>query len=151
MTPKRKRNITLDTNILVAWVLSKKEGSITRRVITKSITDDRLMLSDVICDECLGFAETKSGQKAKVTKEYIAARLDELNVNVIRISPVPSDDELKKMGYRIRDDEDLKILYSVSMTDSVTLVTRDDDFSGDVAGIKARIMDPESYLRDRRR
>ena len=50
------------------------------------------------------------------------------------------------MGYDIRDDDDLKILYSVNMTDSVILVTKDDDFKGNVAGIKARIMDPKSYF-----
>jgi hypothetical protein len=76
----------------------------------------------------------------------IASRLDGLNVDMVKIKPIPSNDELKKRGYNIRSEKDLKILYSVDMTDSVILVTSDDDFRGDVKGINAEIKSPENYL-----
>ena len=83
-TDRKKRNVTVDTSVLVAWVLSKKEGSIYKVVVTKAVTEDRLMLTDVIWDECLGFADKRSGQKEGVTKEIISNKLRSLNVNVIR-------------------------------------------------------------------
>jgi len=145
-----KRNVTFDTNILIAWILSKKEGSIYRVAVTKAVTDDRLMLTDIIWDECLGFADKKSGKKANVSKADIAAKLKGLGLKVIPIKPIPTDDELKARGYRIRDNKDLKILYSVNMTESVILVTRDDDFDGNVKGITAKIMDPMNYFHEDR-
>ena len=45
---RQKRNITLDTSVLIAWIITKHEDSIVKKVVTKSITDDRLMLTDII-------------------------------------------------------------------------------------------------------
>jgi predicted nucleic acid-binding protein len=145
---RKRRNVTLDTSVLVAWIISKKEGSLYRVVVTKAVTEDRLMLTDVIWDECLDFANKKRGRKIGITKEAIATKLRELDAKVIPIKPVPSNDELRAMGYDMRDIGDLGILYSVNMTDSVILVTKDDDFMGDVKGIQAKIMDPKSYVNE---
>jgi len=140
----RKRNVTLDSNVLIAYVTSKKDNSVVRKVVTKSMTDDRLMLTDVIYEECLKYANKKN---SRATRGYISQELKSVQPNIIDISPIPSDADLLKK-YKIRDKTDLKILYSVDMTDSVILVTMDDDFS-DVEGLKARIMEPKEYLTDK--
>jgi len=141
-----KRNVTLDSNVLISYVISKRDNTVTRKVVTKSVTDDRLMLTDVILEECITFADKPKGKKLGLTKEKIDSELNELSKNIINISPVPSEEELKRK-YRIRDRGDLKILYSVEMTDSVILVTWDDDFT-DVKGLKAKIMKPPEYLNE---
>jgi len=141
MSQKNRRNVTLDTSVLIAWVISKKDDSIVKKVVLKATSEDRLMLTDIIYDECLKY-ECK--RKTKASKGEIAMKLKELGP-VIKISPVPSNEELLKK-YRVCDLNDLKILYSVDMTDSVILVTYDDDFMGDVRGIKAEIMRPDNYL-----
>ena len=140
-----KRNVTLDSNVLIAYVTSKKDNSIIRKVVTKSMTDDRLMITDVIYEECLKYATKKD---SKMTGEEISKKLLSVQSGIIDISPVPPDADLLKK-YKIRDIKDLKILYSVDMTDSVILVTMDDDFS-DVKGVKAKIMDPKQYLAEDR-
>lgn len=138
-----KRNVTLDSNVLVSYVVSKRDNTVNKKVVTKSTTDDRLMLTDVIYEECLRYADKP---KARATKEEMTVGLKGITPHIIDISPVPPDSELMKK-YKIRDQKDLKILYSVDMTDSVILVTMDDDFS-DVKGMKAKIMNPAEYLRD---
>ena len=140
-TFRRNRNVTLDTSVLIAWVITKDENSIVKKVVTKSITDDRLMLTDVIYEECLKYADKR---KSKTSKDEISEKLTILSPNVVKISPIPPDEELLKK-YKIGDTNDLKILYSVEMTDSVILVTYDDDFS-DIEGVRAKIWSPVEYL-----
>jgi len=144
MFRRKKRNVTLDSNVLISYVISKKDDSIVKKVVTKSVTDDRLMLTDVIFDECLRHTERR---KARVSKEEMSGMLKELSSEIIKITPVPSNEELAER-YKIRDKKDLKILYSVEMTDSVILVTYDDDFFDNVEGVKAEIMYPADYLRE---
>lgn len=48
-----KRNVTLDSSILISYVISKNDNTIIKKVVIKSTTDDRLMLTDVIFDECV--------------------------------------------------------------------------------------------------
>jgi predicted nucleic acid-binding protein len=141
MSLKQRRNVTLDSNVLISYVISKRDDTIVRKVVIKSVTDDRLMLTDVIFAECQKYADK---HESRTTKDEMSRKLKELSPEIIDISPVPSNDELKKR-YKIRDLEDMKILYSVEMTNSVILVTLDDDFS-DVKGLKAKIMRPGEYL-----
>ncbi|MCL2032012.1 MAG: PIN domain-containing protein [Methanomassiliicoccaceae archaeon] len=136
-----KRNVTLDSSVLISYVISKHNDTTVKKVVTKSVTDDRLMLTDVIFDECLRYTDKR---KSRTTKENMSMKLRDVSPKIIDISPVPSTEELMKK-YKVRDLDDLKILYSVEMTDSVILVTLDDDFT-DVEGIKAKIMRPEQYL-----
>ena len=138
---RKRRKVTLDSNVLISYVISKKDNTINKKVVIKSVTDDRLMLSDVIFEECLRHAD---GKKARATREEIASKLLEISPEIIQISPVPPTEDLL-MRYKIRDLSDLKILYSVEMTESVILVTMDDDFS-DVTDLKAKIMRPGDYL-----
>jgi len=137
----KKRNVTLDSSVLVSYIISKRDDTIVKKVVTKSVTDDRLMLTDVIYEEVMRQADKR---KARVTREETDLKLRELSPEIIDISPVPSNEELEKR-YKIRSLKDLKILYSVEMTDSVILVTLDDDFT-DVKGLKAKIMRPGEYL-----
>jgi len=146
---KKKRNVTIDSNIFVSYVISKVDCSIEKKVIVKSMSDDRLMLTDIIWEEVLNFADSKKN-RANLTREDIADRLNALNLKVVTIGPAPSDEKLKEMGYSISKDADLKILYSVHTTNSVILVTRDGHFSGDVKGLTAKVMDPETYIRNLR-
>ncbi|MCL2607692.1 MAG: PIN domain-containing protein [Methanomassiliicoccaceae archaeon] len=148
MLRRKKRRVTVDANILIAYIVSKKEGSLERKVLIKAANDDRLLITDVIMDECINFAYKKEGRKRGLTEAAIAAKIRELDLKIISIKPIPSDDELKAAGYAIRDDDDLKILYSVSTINADIFVTRDDDFKGDVRGIRAKIMDPVSYIRE---
>jgi len=36
----KKRNVTLDSNVLISYVISKRDDTIVRKVVTKSITED---------------------------------------------------------------------------------------------------------------
>ena len=83
----------------------KRDDTIVRKVVTKSVTDDRLMLTDVIIEECLNYSAKK---RAKVSKEEMYKTLKDLS-DIINISPIPPDKELSKM-YKICDPNDLKIL-----------------------------------------
>jgi predicted nucleic acid-binding protein len=142
---RKKRNVTLDSSVLVGWLLSKKDDSIVRKVVIKSVNEDKLMLTDVIYAECMKHAY---GRKARISKEDIAAKLQGLCPEIIKITPIPPEEDLEKK-YKVRDKTDLKILYSVDITDSVILVTYDKDFFGDVWGVKAEIMRPENYLHEK--
>lgn len=138
-----RRNVTLDTNILVSYIISKKDRSVVKTVVTKTIQDDNLMISDIIRDEVLAYAEKKD---AKATREQLQKGLDELNVPIVKVGPAPPASELQKK-YGIRDIKDGKILYSVETTDSLILVTYDDDyFDGKLHGLDVEIMDPVVYL-----
>jgi len=102
------------------------------------------MLTDVIFAECQKYADKRG---SRTSEEEMSRKLKELSPEIIDVSSVPSNEELKKK-YKIRDLEDMKILYSVEMTNSVILVTLDDDFS-DVDGLRAKIMRPGEYLYER--
>jgi len=124
ISPHSPRNVTLDSNVLIQYVTSKKEGSMVRRAVLKSILEDRLQLTDIIFEECVN-RKRKSINK---TCTEIAESLLELPVEIIVLNPIPSVKKLAEKYY-IRDPDDLKILYSADMTDSVILVTDDHDFN----------------------
>lgn len=141
MTPGRK--VTLDSSVLIAYVISKKDDSVVKKVVMKSTTDDSLMITDVIMDEVLAFSDKK---QSSVTREYIEQAILGLNVPIVKIHPIPDEHALQSR-YGIRDIGDAKILYSVETTESVILVTYDDDyFDGNVKGLNLEIMDPAVYL-----
>jgi len=137
----RRRNVTLDSNILIAYIVSKRENTVIKKVIAKSVNYDKLMLTNIIFEECLDFA---SKRNANISEEEISVKLKKICPIIIDISPIPSDTDLLKK-FKIRDIDDLKILYSVEVTNSEILVTMDEDFS-EVEGIKAKIMKPTEYL-----
>lgn len=140
---KARRKVTLDTNVLVSYIISKKDNSVVKAVVTKSIRDDSIMITDIIRDEVLSYAD-KHG--SRLSREDLQRGIDSLDVPVIVLSPPPSKTELQRR-YGIRDINDGKILYSVEMTDSVILVTYDDDFfDGRISGLDVEVMDPTFYL-----
>ena len=137
--------MTLDSNVLISYIISKNEESNTKKTFKKSITDDHLMLTDIIYEECMDFCD-KLG--SKIEEIDVSEKLNEVGY-VILLLPVPPTDELKKK-YKIRDENDLKILYSADKTKSVILVTMDKDFD-DVSGVNAKIMSPREYLNEGRK
>ncbi len=137
------RRVTLDSSVLIAYVVSKKDDSVVKKVVMKSMTDDSLMITDVIMDEVFAFSEKK---QSTVTREHIERAISGLNVPIVKIRPIPDEHDLQAR-YGIRDLSDAKILYSVETTESVILVTYDDDyFDGNVKGLNLEIMDPTVYL-----
>lgn len=139
MRKNRRRNVTLDTSALVAYILSKKKDGLIVKVVRKSVSYDKLMLTDVICEECMRFAE-----RGKVSREEISQKLKGLT-EIIYLQPIPSNEELTKI-FKIRDPDDLKILYSVKETGSEILVTYDKDFFDNVEGIETEVKHPDKYL-----
>ena len=138
-----RRNVTLDTNILISYVISKSDNSVVKTVVTKAAKDDNLMITDIIRDEVLAYADKKD---AYATKDELRDGIDSLGVEIVKVGPPPSKEELQRR-YGIRDIKDGKILYSVETTQSVILVTYDDDyFDGKVHGLDTEIMDPVVYL-----
>ena len=138
-----RRKVTLDTNILVSYIISKKDKSVVKSVITKTIRDDELIITDIIRDEVLAYAD-KNG--ALATRSELQSKIDGLGVPIISIGPAPSAKDLQRK-YGIRDIEDGKILYSVETTESVILVTYDDDFfDRKLKGVDVEVMDPVVYL-----
>lgn len=140
---KDRRNVTLDTNVLISYIISKKDNSVVKSVVTKSVRDDNLMITDIIRDEILAYADKKD---SRLSREELQKGIDSLDIPIVMLTPPPSKEELQRK-YGIRDISDGKILYSVEMTDSVILVTYDDDFfDGRISGLNVEIMDPVFYL-----
>ena len=136
------RRVMLDTSVLVSYVRSKRDGTIVKKVVTKSHTEDTLMMTNLLRDEVLKYADRSDND---LTREDIEFALDELNPIIQYVDPVENEALIDQ--YRIRDQNDLKILYSVDTTESEILVTYDDDFFAvGVEGIEAEIMDPVAYL-----
>ena len=137
------RKVTLDTNILVSYIISKKDKSVVKSVVTKTIRDDEFIITDIIRDEVLAYAD-KNG--ALATRSELQIKLDGLAVPIIAIGPALSAKDLQRK-YGIRDIEDGKILNSVETTESVILVIYDDDFfDGKLKGVDVEVMDPVVYL-----
>jgi len=139
---RKRRNVTFDTNVLLEFVLSKKEDSVIRKAIAKAVEKDRLMLTDVILDEAMAYEQ--KDRTGKYDAETIRARLTGIAGDPIVISPIPDILDLKKM-FEIDDEDDLKILWSAQMTNSVIIVTSDRHYFH-VSGVRARILRPDEYL-----
>ena len=143
MTPGRR--VTLDTCVLISYIISKKDGSVVKKVVNKAKEDDELMITDIIRDELLKYPEKKG---SRIGKKDIEDALKRLDVPIMVVGPPPSLEELVER-YSIRDVADLPILYSVDLSRSTILVTYDDDFfDGSVQGVEVEIMDPLAYLRE---
>ena len=140
--PPGRRNVLLDSSVLISYIISKKDGSVAKKVVTKARDDDNLMITDVIRDEILGYASKDSGY----TEEMLERGLEGIGAPIFYLGKIPPLDELKRRYY-IRDDNDYKVLYSVDLTGSTIVVTYDDDFfDGKVSGVDAEFMDPVVYL-----
>ena len=137
------RRVTMDTSVLVAHIISKRDSSVVRSVILKSKTDDELIITNIIRDEVLAYADKPD---SRATRYELERGLEDLGVPIYDLGEPPSASELQER-YGIRDIDDSKILYSVETTDSVILVTYDDDyFDEGIHGLDLEIMDPLFYL-----
>lgn len=140
---RKRRPVTMDINALVDFVLSKKEEAVIRKAMRKAVEEDRLMLTDVSLEEAMAFA-TKRKKNRGETAEHIRDVLVSVAGQPIVIQPIPPIEELRKT-IRMDDDDDLKIVYSSNITDSVILITRDHHFYR-VTGLKARVLTPDEYI-----
>ena len=138
----KRRNVTFDTNVLLEYVLSKKEDSLIRKAIAKAVEKDNLMLTDVILDEAMAYE--RKDTTGRYDADAIRVKLIEIAGAPIIISPIPDVIDLKKM-FEIDDEDDLKILWSAQMTNSVIIVTSDKHYFH-VSGVSARILTPDEYL-----
>ena len=139
--PASYSRVVMDTSVLIAYIRSKDDGSLSKATVTKALTEDTLMITDLIWAECLKYHLKKSH---KVTYEDIERALRDLDVKVFYTDPM-SEEELEAR-YDIEDGNDRKILYSVDTTKSTIFVTYDDDFFRRVNGVEAAVMDPFMYL-----
>jgi predicted nucleic acid-binding protein len=139
-----RKKVTLDSNVIISGVTYGSKTA--NKAIDRSVEDDRLMMTNVIYDECMKHAKDK-----KKSQSVMKKRLDEIAPNVIQIE-VPTQKELKKK-YRIRDDNDYKILYSADVTNSKILVSGDNDFhQNDVKGPRGtKIVRTADYANGKRR
>ena len=135
------RNITMDTSVVIAFLTSKKEGGIVRKVFAKAKNQDDIQMTDIIWDEAVAFSKKLD---TAFSEEQIKAFLANISETVIQLKPLPELEELVKK-YKIRDSNDLQILYSAEMTKSVILITRDKDFD-DAEGLDIELMDMVKYL-----
>ena len=143
MTEDRGRRITIDSNVIIASVFSKRdtEDSTSKRVIIKCRTVDIPMITDIIVDECI---RRTRRSKSKATTSEMIEELNNITLDIIKLKPLPPIEELAER-YKIRDKRDLQILYSADMTESAIIITQDKDFFANVEGIKARIMSIYEY------
>jgi predicted nucleic acid-binding protein len=139
-----KRNITLDSNVIIGHAISKDDTSLLRCVVVKCVSEDIPMLTDAIVKECLCYTRKAD---SKISYTAMKRRLSEISSNVIELEPI-SEEELEKR-YRIRAKKDLIILHSAEVTGSVIIITQDHHFN-DVEGVKAKIMHPKEYLYEKR-
>jgi len=147
--PWKRRKVTLDANTIISGLRDGKNGeTTTNKVLKKSVTEDELMLTNVIFIEVDRYVETRTKGDAK---DKMKGKLERIAKDVIAIE-LPPDAELKRM-YRIRDDDDYKILYSADVTGSEVLVTGDDDFHDPKTKgpENVRIVRPREYLNEKRK
>ncbi|MDR0791224.1 MAG: type II toxin-antitoxin system VapC family toxin [Methanomassiliicoccaceae archaeon] len=139
-----KRNVTLDSNIIIGHAISKNDDSLLRCVVIKCVSEDIPMLTGAIVKECLNYTRKAD---SKISYTAMKKRLNEISTNVIELEPI-SMEELERK-YKIRAKKDLIILHSAEFTGSVIIVTQDQHFN-DVKGVKAKIMHPKEYLHEKR-
>lgn len=134
----------MDSNVIISGVTYGSKTA--NKAIDRSVEDDRLMMTNVIYDECMKHARDNKKSQSKMKK-----RLDEIAPEVMEIE-VPPIGELEGRYY-IRDPDDYKILYSAEVTGSKILVSGDKDFHDKkVKGPKrTRIVKTADYANGKRR
>lgn len=79
---KDRRNVTLDTNVLISYIISKKDNSVVKSVVTKSVRDDNLMITDIIRDEILAYADK---QDSRLSREELQKGIDSLDIPIVML------------------------------------------------------------------
>ena len=110
--------IMLDTNVLLSAVIFRSTSM--WKMMTKIMTDHRLVLSSYVIDECYEVVQRK--------KPALISALDRL-FESIPFEMVHTPQNLPEHGwFVIRDKDDEKVLYSAIAADVDVLITGDKDF-----------------------
>jgi len=117
-----KQKVTLDTSVIISDIVFDSE--VAKEAVEKSTTEDEMMFTSIIFDECMNFTDSKKNRKSMTRDEMEDELIKRFGIPMeIKIPPI---EELKGR-FQIRDEEDLKILHSAERTRSKLIVTRDDD------------------------
>jgi predicted nucleic acid-binding protein len=138
-----KRKVTLDTNVILSDVAFGSDAA--KEAVEKSTSDDQMMFTSIIYDECMKFTGSKNNKKG-LTKDEMDKELKDRFGEPEKVD-IPSKEELHKK-FRIRDEDDYKILHSAEHTRSKIIVTKDNDFlDPKTKGPKwAKIMNVNQYI-----
>ena len=136
----RKRRVMLDSNVLISAIAYKTEDSVA--VMDKAKNDDFPVMTSVVRDECVDFTKKK---KCRISKKQMEKELDSFSDDIVDVK-LPKQNVLKSK-YRIRDEDDYKVLHAAEVADADILVTGDEDFYDNVKGPKKTIViRPKRYL-----
>ena len=129
-----------DTNVLVAYVLSKSDNSLVCTVFAKVMEADTLVVTNQVLDELYRIDLSDK----KVTSKDVTKAMRKLKPTLIFVrNPSKSDLEL----FTIDDPEDRKILYSANKVEAAVILTNDRAwFRDNVSGTDAEVMDLMAYL-----
>ena len=139
-----RRKVTFDANTIISYIITKKKDSLVRNAINKAKEIDQIMLTDIIEEEVINFADKPQGRAINATRESMRNGITQITTHIIALKPIPSNEELAKK-YQIRDWGDLKIIESSERTESEFLITYDRAFLK-AKGVKAKVGRPEHYL-----
>ena len=139
-----RRKITFDANTIISYIITKKKDSLVRNAINKAKEIDQIMLTDIIEEEVIDFADKPQGMTVNATRESMRNGIAQISAHIIILKPIPSNEELAKK-YQIRDWGDLKIIESSERTESEFLITYDRALLK-AKGVKAKVGRPEHYL-----
>ena len=127
--------IMLDTNVLLSAVIFRSTSM--WKMMTKIMTDHRLVLSSYVIDECYEVVQRK--------KPALISALDRL-FESIPFEMVHTPQNLPEHGwFVIRDKDDEKVLYSAIAADVDVLITGDKDFC-DIEIEKPEILTPSQFV-----
>ena len=129
-----------DTNILVAYVLSKSDNSLVCAVFDKVREADTLVVTNQVMDEIYRLDLSGEG----IYRDDVTRALKKLKPSLVFVVN-PGDADLER--YSIDDPRDKPILYSADMVNARVILTNDKAwFRNNVSGVNAEIMDLLGYL-----
>jgi putative PIN family toxin of toxin-antitoxin system len=127
--------IMLDTNILISAIVFR--GRVISDLIKKLADGFSLVLCSYVIYELHDTIQKKFPGKASEIEQFLLELPFEY-VYTPRILP-------KDLGFNIRDEDDIKVLYSAIISDVDVLITGDNDFSN-VEIERPEILKPSAFL-----
>lgn len=129
-----------DTNVLVAYVMSRNSNSLVCAVFDKVRESDKLVVTNQVIDELYRIDLSRKN----VTNKDITEALRRLEPTLVFVRN-PSKKELEEVF--IDDPNDRKILYSAKQVKASIILTNDNAwFRDNVSGINAEVMDLLGYM-----
>lgn len=127
-----------DTNVLVAYVLSKSDNSLVCTVFDMVRESDTLVVTNQVLDELYRIDLSKKTTTGDITKA-----MRRLNPALVFVRN-PSESDLRM--FTIDDPNDRKILYSADKVNAAIILTNDAAwFRDNVSGVDAQVMDLMAY------